>query len=167
MPAKNSIAKYSNRYNCINKKGYQEYTKSYPLSKITYDEFKEILSLVLNEIGNALVSDSSGIKTPLGYFTVNQYKPTRKLKNKKLSNELGYDVYYQNLHSFGNVCVIKWFPFNSAVTDKIFSCYKFDACRDIKRNKLKPAVIQGVQFGKWNKNDFMNYTKIDRFLNKD
>lgn len=167
MPAKNSIVKYSNRYNSITKKGYKNYMNSYPASKMTYQDFKYILELVLNEIVDTLVSDNSGIKLPIGYLVINQYKPTRKLKNKRLSKELGYDVFYQNLHSFGNVCSVKWFAFNSAVTDKMFTCYKFEACRDLNRNKLKPAIEKGIQFCKWNKNDFMNYTKIDRFLNKD
>lgn len=165
MPAKNSISKYRNKKNFLTLKTFKIYQEKNPESDISYDEFKLILHSMLKKISFYITDDETGVKLPyIGYLVVSQSKPKKKLLDIKNSKKYNTEIYYNNFHTFGNVAVLKWYNIN--IVSIFIKIYKFEACRELKREGIRDSMKSGKVYGNWSKKDFINYNKINKLYKK-
>jgi hypothetical protein len=106
--------KIQNRANFINRETYVAFKEKFPDSKITYEQFILILKESTSTIRDHILDNPLGFKLPynLGYIAVDKFKAKDDYVciDWQATRRLGKRVPLTNLHSFGHIYKIKFFP---------------------------------------------------------
>lgn len=158
--------KVQHRVNFINREAYNVYKQKYPNSKITYNQFIAVLKQSTSLIRDHILDNPLGFKLPynLGYIAVDKFKAkdTYVAVDWKATRRLGKRVPLTNLHSFGYMYKIKFFP-NPKMNP--IKNYVFNAHRVL--NRLLGANIknQVKDYICIERNYFSKRFNIDNYLN--
>lgn len=144
--------KIQNRISYINHKEYNLFKEKYPNTHINYNTFITVLKESTKTIRDHVLDNPLGFKLPynLGYIAVDKFKAKKSYVAIDWVNtkRLGKHVPLTNLHSFGYMYKIKFYPNLRILPIKN---YALDAHRVMKR--MLAYII---------KNDIHQYINIDR-----
>jgi hypothetical protein len=158
--------KIQHRVNFINREAYNSYKKKYPNSKIDYNQFILVLKSSTALIRDNILDNPLGFKLPynLGYIAVDKFKAkdTYIAVDWQSTRRLGRRVPLTNLHSFGYMYKIKFFP-NPKINP--IKNYVFKAHRVLKRLLASNIKRQLKNYICIERNYFSKRFNIDNYLN--
>jgi len=134
LPTKNSIGRYHGRFTFVSKDLWKKYVKT-TNSTISYEDFKKVIALSMEETSKWVLREPVGFKMPLrlGNFAVNKFKTYGDFKtytNTRTSE--GKPIKNFNLHTGGCTFRIQWFHNTRSPKERV-SFWHFDAERKFKR----------------------------------
>src|SRR4051812_16430329 len=107
MPAKGSVRKRPPDVHIVSEKIVKQYTKQ---TGKTGEHFRRIAKALFSQMADYILEDEEGFKLPynMGILIVNRFTPHSKVIDHRKSAKLGETVYFQNLHSFGDIITTSW-----------------------------------------------------------
>lgn len=158
--------KIQNRVGHINRESYKEFKNKFPEAPINYDQYIQILKESTVAIRDYILDNPLGFKLPynLGYIAVDRFKPKDDYTaiDWVATKRLGRRIPLTNMHSFGYMYKVKFFP-NPRINP--IKNYMFKAHRILNR-MVKPNVVK--DFNKYihiDRNYFSKRFHIDNYLN--
>lgn len=158
------LNKIKNRINYSTQAYYKEFKQKYPNSKVTSEQYYEIIRNSNITIKNYILDGNCiGFKIPyFGYIAVSKFKPkpTYKMIDWVTSNKLGKIIPLTNLHSFGYLYKINFYRNNKRVPIRV---YKMEAHRNMKR-ELAQYIKAGKDYYTVDRDYFNKRFHIDNYL---
>jgi hypothetical protein len=163
MPTKNSKIKHNGRHNIALLQLYKKYIALNKSSNIDRKTFVNVICLSNEKIANYIIKDVNGFKLPehLGLIIGSKVKKKTLYKNMDFTNSLKYgkDIYYINMHSFGDIYKMKYFNRHEGNRFKNASLYSYTPCRVLSRS-FASGCKNGNQYPEWLADNFINKDKL-------
>lgn len=158
--------KIQHRVNFINRESYNAFKAKFPESKITYNQYITVLKESTAAIRDHVLDNPLGFKLPyhFGYIAVDKFKAKAEYTAVDWINtrRLGRRVPLTNLHSFGYMFKIKFYP-NPRI--HCLKNYMFKPHRVINR-MLGANIKQNLrEYISIERNYFSKRFTIDNYLN--
>lgn len=152
-------------YRTNSRQSYNNFCKNHPDIKITFSQFKDVISTCNQMITDYVLETGEKFKLPFGFgeLSVDKWKPKKYVEynGKQYINlpvdwvktkKVGTLVYNLNAHTDG--FRFKWYWFKSTARFEGSRCFVFKPCRKISRklssNLKKPNSIYQHIYKEWN-----------------
>lgn len=162
------LNKIQHRENYINRNEYLLFKNKYPDTKITYEIFINTLKESTSAIKEHILTNPLGFKLPfnIGYIAVDKFKAKAHYVAVDWVNtrRLGRRIPLINLHSFGYMYKVKFYP-NMSI--KPLKNYEMEAHRKLNRSLGQNILNNTQQYISIDRNYFSKRFHIDKYLNND
>jgi len=134
--------------------------------KFTYKEARAVIDKANEVVAAVVVEEKDGFKLPfgLGYIVATKFISKKLAKDYNKSKELGYDVFFTNLHTFGYSVRATWFSFTKGdiKSNSFRNLYMFKTS-DYLRNRISKAFASGKEYMEWTSADFVDKGRLEKY----